>query len=224
DVIYTLAGPEIAVASTKAYITQLAAFYILTFAMAKALNKIDDQELAEIIQHFCCLPEKVEELLDNCVQDMQEIANDFKNWNDAFFVGRGMDYAVAMEGSLKLKEISYVHAEAYAAGELKHGTLALITKEVPVIALCTQRAVLEKTISNIKEIKARDAYTIGIAFEGDGLLDQVVDKVIYLPETIDLLAPILAVVPLQLLAYYAAIARECNVDQPRNLAKSVTVE
>lgn len=224
NVVYTWAGPEIAVASTKAYITQLLALYIITLALAKSLGKIDNRDLADVIEHLYRLPEKVQEILDEKNEDMKKIARYFEKWDDAFFVGRGMDYAVALEGSLKLKEISYIHAEAYAAGELKHGTLALIQKDVPVLALCTQKAVLEKTISNIKEINARDAHTIGIAFKGMAEVAKVVDEVLYIPETLDILAPILTVVPLQLLAYYAAVYRDCNVDQPRNLAKSVTVE
>ena len=224
NVVYTWAGPEIAVASTKAYITQLLAIYLVTLSFAKSLGKMDKDELSVIIEQLYRLPEKVQDILDQNTDAMKGIASYFKNWDDAFFVGRGMDYAVALEGSLKLKEISYIHAEAYAAGELKHGTLALIQQDVPVLALCTQRSVLEKTISNIKEIKARDAHIIGIAFTGMEAVAKVVDDILYIPETLDILAPVLTVVPLQLLAYYAAVYRDCNVDQPRNLAKSVTVE
>ena len=224
NVVYTWAGPEIAVASTKAYITQLLAIYLVTLALAKPLGKMDDNEMKDVIEHIYRLPEKVQEILDNNLDDMKKTAMYFKDWDDAFFIGRSIDYAVALEGSLKLKEISYIHAEAYAAGELKHGTLALIEEKIPVLALLTQRSVIEKTVSNIKEINARDAYTIAIAYQGMEEVKKVVDQVIYIPETLDILSPILSVVPLQLLAYYAAVYRGCNVDQPRNLAKSVTVE
>jgi len=223
-VIYNWAGPEIAVASTKAYSTQLVAIYLLTFHIAKLLGRLSSNELRPLLEELCHIPQKVQTILDNSEEDMKSIAASFKGWEDAFFIGRGLDYAVAMEGSLKLKEISYIHAEAYAAGELKHGTLALIVENVPVVALCTQRDLLEKTISNIKEIKARDAYIIGFTFEDIKEVAQVVDKTIYLPITPDLFAPVLSVVPLQLLSYYAANIRGCDVDQPRNLAKSVTVE
>ncbi|HHT64187.1 MAG: glutamine--fructose-6-phosphate transaminase (isomerizing) [Bacillota bacterium] len=224
DVVYTWAGPEIAVASTKAYITQLIGVYILTMYLAKSLDMIPKEDMENILRHLYRLPNQAQEILDNLSGQLNEIAEVFKKWEDAFFVGRGLDYAVALEGSLKLKEISYVHAEAYAAGELKHGTLALIVDNIPVIALSTQPDVFEKTLSNIREIKARGAYVIGVTFEGDTELKKSVDQVIYLPQTLPLLAPVLTVVPLQMLSYYASVHRGCDVDQPRNLAKSVTVE
>ena len=224
DVIYTWAGPEIAVASTKAYMTQLVAIYLLTVYLAQLSGKISKEQSGAYLQELVHLPQKIQLILDQCIPDIQELSTHIAAKKDVFFIGRGMDYAVALEGSLKLKEISYIRAEAYAAGELKHGTLALIEEDVPVIALCTQRAVLEKTVSNIKEVKARDAYIIGIGFAGGQDLSKVVDNAIYIPATDDFLSPILSVVPLQLLAYYTAVAKGCEVDQPRNLAKSVTVE
>lgn len=224
DVIYTWAGPEIAVASTKAYITQLIGIYMLTMYLGKSLEMIPKDEMANILHHLYRLPNQAQQILDNLGEQLKDMAEVFKKWEDSFFIGRGLDYAVALEGSLKLKEISYVHAEAYAAGELKHGTLALIVEDVPVLALCTQPDVFEKTVSNIKEIKARGAHVIGVAFEGNKELQKSVDQVIYLPETLPLLAPVLTVIPLQMLSYYASVHRGCDVDQPRNLAKSVTVE
>jgi len=224
DCIFTWAGPEIAVASTKAYITQLMAVYLLTLFLGKQLGRIPAAEMADILRHLYALPNQAQETLTSLNEQLNGMAHVFEQWEDAFFVGRGLDYAVAMEGALKLKEISYVHAEAYAAGELKHGTLALIVPGVPVLALGTQEDVFEKTVSNIKEIKAREAHVIGVAMAGNTELAKSVDEMIYLPQTLPLLAPILTVIPLQLLAYYAAIHRGSDVDQPRNLAKSVTVE
>ncbi|WP_148137847.1 glutamine--fructose-6-phosphate transaminase (isomerizing) [Candidatus Formimonas warabiya] len=224
DVVYTWAGPEIAVASTKAYITQLLGIYLLTLFLGKELGRIPAGEMTDILHHLYQLPKQAQDILDHLNEQLNKMAEIFNQWEDTFFVGRGLDYAVALEGSLKLKEISYVHAEAYAAGELKHGTLALIVKDVPVLALCTQPDVFEKTVSNIKEIKAREAHVIGVAFEGNKEIGKSVDEVIYIPETLPLLAPVLTVIPLQMLAYYASVHRGCDVDQPRNLAKSVTVE
>ncbi len=224
DVIYTWAGPEIAVASTKAYMTQLVAIYLLTVYLGQLLGKISPNQGAAWLKELSLLSQKIQQILDSAIPEIEELAQDIAGKRDVFFVGRGMDYAVALEGSLKLKEISYIRAEAYAAGELKHGTLALIEDGVPVVALCTQMDVYDKTVSNIKEIKARDAHLIGIGYAGISSLEKVVDHALYIPETDDFLSPILTVVPLQLLAYYTAVARGCDVDQPRNLAKSVTVE
>ena len=224
DVIYTWAGPEIAVASTKAYMTQLVAIYLLTIYLAQLLEKISVAEVKDLLTELVHLPEKIQQILEQSIPEIKSLARDIAKQKDVFFIGRGMDYAVSLEGSLKLKEISYIRAEAYAAGELKHGTLALIEEGIPVIALCTQQAVFDKTVSNIKEVKARDAHLIGIGFAGGQDLSKVVDEAIYIPDTDDFLAPILSVVPLQLLAYYTAVAKGCEVDQPRNLAKSVTVE
>ncbi|CAA7600353.1 glutamine-fructose-6-phosphate transaminase (isomerizing) [Acididesulfobacillus acetoxydans] len=223
DVIYTWAGPEIAVASTKAYTTQLLGMVLLGLYLAEAKGTMPAEKSQALIAAVRELPRQAQEVLDQ-QEVIKKLAQSFIAVEDTFFIGRGLDWAVAMEGALKLKEISYIHAEAYAAGELKHGTLALITEETPVIGLATQRGVYEKTISNIKEVKARDAKVIGLTFAGNKDMHKSVDQVVYLPETLDELAPILTVIPLQLLAYYVSVARGCDVDKPRNLAKSVTVE
>lgn len=222
-VFYTWAGPEIAVASTKAYLTQLLCLYMLTLYLAEEKELLSQEELGIFKMALFNIPAKVEQIL-NKKEEIQEMAAYISRWESAFYIGRNLDYAVAMEGALKLKEISYIHAEAYAAGELKHGPLALIVEGIPVIALATQKDILDKTLSNIKEVKARDGYVICFAPEGTAGLDNEVDRICYLPPTEDYLTPILTAVPLQLLAYYAAVARCCPVDKPRNLAKSVTVE
>lgn len=222
-VLYTWAGPEIAVASTKAYVTQLTALTLLALHLASLRGTLPEGESAEILRELALLPQRAQAVLCN-INAVEELAGRCAAAEDIFFIGRGLDYAVAMEGSLKLKEISYIHAEAHAAGELKHGTLALVTEGVPVIALATQPELMEKMISNIKEVKAREATTIGVVMEGNREIAKVVDHVLYIPATHPLLTPALAVIPLQLLAYYVAVARGCDVDKPRNLAKSVTVE
>ncbi|WP_303817399.1 glutamine--fructose-6-phosphate transaminase (isomerizing) [Selenomonas ruminantium] len=223
QVLYTWAGPEIAVASTKAYTTQIVLFFMLALYMAEIKKTVAPERVAELIAQLQKIPAQISETLSD-VEPLKTFAKRYGFNDDVFYIGRGLDYHVALEGSLKLKEISYIHAEAYAAGELKHGTLALIVEGVPVIALATQKSVYEKTLSNIKEVKARDAVVIGIATESDEELEKYVDHVMKVPETDELVIPILTVVPLQLLAYYAAITRGCDVDKPRNLAKSVTVE
>lgn len=223
QVVYTWAGPEIAVASTKAYTTQLITMFMLALYMAEIKETIEAAQTKELITALREVPAQVSRILED-VDPIKTFAQKYGFNEDVFFIGRSLDYAVALEGSLKLKEISYIHAEAYAAGELKHGTLALIVEGIPVIALATQRSVYEKTLSNIKEVKARDAVVIGIALEDDKQIEKYVDHIIKIPVTHELLAPLLAVIPLQLLAYYAAITRGCDVDKPRNLAKSVTVE
>ena len=223
QVIYTWAGPEIAVASTKAYTTQLLVMLMVSIYLAGLRESLPAERLNQIVAELKKLPQKADEFLANG-QAVKTFAELYGFNEDVFFIGRSLDYAVAMEGALKLKEISYSHAEAYAAGELKHGTLALIIEGVPVIALATQMDVYEKTLSNIKEVKARDAVVIGLAMEGDDQIKKYVDHTIFIPATEKYLAPILAVIPLQLLAYYAAVTRGCDVDKPRNLAKSVTVE
>ncbi|MDF2659932.1 MAG: glutamine--fructose-6-phosphate aminotransferase [Paenibacillus sp.] len=223
DVIVTWAGPEIAVASTKAYTSQLIAFYLLGLHLAQTLGTREAEYIAETLDALQKLPEQVESILSHA-EEIKQYAEQIAEHNDLFFIGRGLDYAVALEGSLKLKEISYIHSEAYAAGELKHGTLALIEEGIPVIALGTQEQLLEKTISNIKEVKARGAQVFGIAMEGNEELHKAVDLVFEIPRTVPLLTPALSVIPLQLLAYYASLARGNDVDKPRNLAKSVTVE
>ncbi len=223
QVVYTWAGPEIAVASTKAYTTQLVSMCMLAIYLAGLRGTITPDRIKVLIQGLRELPAQAHELLED-VEPIKTFAQQYGFNEDVFFIGRSLDYAVALEGALKLEEISYIHAEAYAAGELKHGTLALIIEGVPVIALATQKDVYEKTLSNIKEVKARDAVVIGLAFKGDEKIAKYVDHVISIPATDKYLAPILAVIPLQLLAYYAAITRGCDADKPRNLAKSVTVE
>lgn len=223
QVIYTWAGPEIAVASTKAYTTQLISVLMLALYIAGLRGTMPAERMKGFIQGIRQLPSQAHELLED-VEDIKTFAQKYGFNEDVFFIGRSLDYAVALEGALKLKEISYIHAEAYAAGELKHGTLALIIEGVPVIALATQGDVYEKTLSNIKEVKARDAVVIGLAMQGDEEIKKYVDHTIFIPATDKYLAPILAVIPLQLLAYYAAVTRGADVDKPRNLAKSVTVE
>lgn len=223
DVIYTWAGPEIAVASTKAYTTQIEGMVLLALYLTQAKGTMSPEWIREIITELRKIPDKADEVLKQAGR-IEEISRYFEGVDNTFFIGRGLDWAVAQEGSLKLKEISYIHAEAYAAGELKHGTLALITEETPVIALATQRDLYEKTLSNVIEVKARDAQVIGFTFEGNCDFDKSVDEVFYLPETVNELAPILTVIPLQLMAYYVSVARGNDVDKPRNLAKSVTVE
>ncbi|AEG58667.1 glutamine--fructose-6-phosphate transaminase (isomerizing) [Desulforamulus ruminis] len=223
DIIYTWAGPEISVASTKAYTTQLVALYLLALYLAQERNTLAAGNITEILNELKAIYTKAQEVLDN-EQPIKEFAEKYHQAEDTFFIGRGLDYAVALEGSLKLKEISYIHAEAYAAGELKHGTLALIVENIPVIALATQKSLFEKMVSNIKEVKARDASVIALAMEGHTEVEKVADQVIYIPKTHQVLAPILTVIPLQLLAYYMSVCRGCDVDKPRNLAKSVTVE
>lgn len=225
DVLYTWAGPEIAVASTKAYTTQLICMYLLGLYLAQVRRTLSEEEIATMITHLRQLPQQVQMIL-NREQQIKKLAETYtrSELENIFFIGRGLDYAVAMEGSLKLKEITYIHAEAYAAGELKHGTFALIEEGFPIIALGTQESLLEKTVNNVKELKARGATVIGLALEGDTQLQECVDEIIHLPRTHNDLTSILAVIPLQLLAYYAAVTRGTNVDQPRNLTKAVTVE
>lgn len=223
DVITTWAGPEIAVASTKAYTSQLIAIYLLGMYLAQLLEASVVSSISNLLEELQSLPEKTEEVLQQA-DKIAAFTKSIVHHEHLFFLGRGMDYAVALEGSLKLKEISYIHSEAYAAGELKHGTLALIEEGIPVISLATQHAVFEKMVSNIQEVKARGAHVLGLASAGDKELIKSVDEVMYIPAIDDLFAPVLAVVPLQLLAYYACVERGYDVDKPRNLAKSVTVE
>lgn len=223
DVIITWAGPEISVASTKAYSTQLIALYLFACYFAQQRETEGAKEVPAILQALKNLPGQAEKVLQTAPA-IEAFARAYAEKEDAFFIGRGLDYAVSLEGALKLKEISYIHAEAYAAGELKHGTLALIVEGVPVIALATQSHLYEKMISNIVEVKSRGAYVLALAWQGDTEIGKTVDQVITIPRTLPFLAPVLAVIPLQLLAYYASVARGNDVDKPRNLAKSVTVE
>ncbi|MBW6410457.1 glutamine--fructose-6-phosphate transaminase (isomerizing) [Clostridium weizhouense] len=222
-VLYTLAGPEISVASTKAYTTQIIGMYMMAMTFAKILGRLKSDRLEKLKEELLDLPEKVELVLEDR-DKIKAIAEKMYEEKDVFYLGRGLDYAVALEGSLKLKEISYIHAEAYAGGELKHGPIALIEDGTNVIALLTQEALKEKMVSNIVEIKARGAKVIGICYQGTKGLEEVLDEVIYIPRTMDMFAPVLSVAALQLLSYYVAKAKGCDIDKPRNLAKSVTVE
>lgn len=221
--IYTHAGPEIAVASTKAYMVQIAVMYLLAFELAMAHGTISEEECRHLVELLEQTPDAISQILDNKEQ-AQYIASSLITADSLLYIGRGLDYALSMEGSLKLKEISYIHSESYAAGELKHGTISLITKNMPVIAVATQRNLWEKTISNIKEVKARGAKVILIARESDTVEPGTIDLKFGLPDFDDLLMPMIAVVPLQLIAYYTAVLKGNDVDKPRNLAKSVTVE
>ena len=223
DVFYTLAGPEIAVASTKAYTTMLAAFYMIGVELAKLKKEISIEEYHEIVERLKKLPQKVEDTLkteEKCI----EIAEKIKNSKSAFYIGRGLDDSVGKEGALKLKEISYIYTESFAAGELKHGTIALIEENTPVIAVLTQDKLLEKTMSNIQEVKARGAYTIIITDKDSKDIENYADEIIVVPKVYDLFSSILAVIPAQFIAYHTSIKKGNDVDKPRNLAKSVTVE
>ena len=222
-VIYTWAGPEIAVASTKAYETMLIAFYILGIYFGELKGTISSNLAEALKEELLVLPEKVKAILDK-KDELQKYASRHYMAKDLFFLGRGLDYAVALEGSLKLKEISYIHSDAYAGGELKHGTIALVEEGTPIIALLTDEKLKDKMVSNIREVITRGAKVLAIAIEGDKEALEVCHEVIYIPRTHELLTPVLSVVPLQLIAYYVAKQKGCDVDKPRNLAKSVTVE
>ncbi len=223
-VLYTWAGPEIAVATTKAYSTQLALLTLFALKLAAVRGTLSEAECSRLAQCALTLPEKIEQVLEN-KNDLQYFAARFCNLRDIFFIGRGLDYAVAMEGSLKLKEVSYIRSEAYAAGELKHGTIALVQNDTLLIALATQEELIEKMISNIREVKARGGRVLTLAFARDAeKVRGVSDYLFLLPDMEELFAPSLSVIALQLLAYYISVERGCDVDKPRNLAKSVTVE
>ena len=223
DVIYTWAGPEIAVATTKAYSTQLAVMYLISIYMADKLGMVTSGEYARFINDIESLPEKVSQILKD-KQKIQYLASLFYNSKSIFFIGRNLDYAVSLEGSLKLKEISYIHSEAYAAGELKHGTISLIEDGTLVIALATGEELFDKTVSNVKEVKARGAVVMGVTTENQDDMDTVADHIIKIPCINETLLPSLTVIPLQLFGYYVASLKGCDIDKPRNLAKSVTVE
>lgn len=223
DVFYTWAGPEIAVASTKAYTTQIVALYMIALNFALEMEKISEAEYFDIIDKMKEIPSKVQEVLDN--RDyINVIADEIVGSEHAFFLGRGVDYALAMEGSLKLKEISYIHAEAFAAGELKHGTIALVEDGTPIISIATQQNLFEKMVSNMEEVRARGAYVVAISQKHNKEVEKVSNRVIYIPDSEDILSPIIAVIPMQLLALTVSSKRGLDVDKPRNLAKSVTVE
>lgn len=223
NVFYTLAGPEIAVATTKAYSTQLIVSYLLAVQFAMVRGEIDEEKYAALIAELMSLPDKMQKLLDD-KERIQWFASKFSNAKDIFFIGRGVDYAICLEGSLKLKEISYIHSEAYAAGELKHGTISLIEDGTLVVGVLTQNDLFEKTISNLVEVKSRGAYLMGLTTYGHYNVEDTVDFTVYSPQTDEHFTPSLAVIPLQLMAYYVSLAKGLDADKPRNLAKSVTVE
>ena len=226
DVLYTWAGPEIAVATTKAYSTQLAVLDMIGLAFGEALGTVKKEEYNEAVAELQKLPEKMEQFLasESC-EAIPKYASQYFNHNSVFFIGRNLDYALGLEGSLKLKEISYIHSEAYASGELKHGTISLIEDGTLVIALGTYAPLFDKAMSNVVEVKARGADVLALATESHrGEMAKTVENVITIPDTAQMLLPSLGVVPLQLLAYYIALQRGCDIDKPRNLAKSVTVE
>lgn len=221
-VLYTLAGPEIAVATTKAFSTQLIVSYLFAIELASAKRKINKSKYVELVKEIELLPNKVKSILDNQITNIQKISSELCGVDNAFYIGRGLDYAISLEGSLKLKEVSYIHSEAYAAGELKHGTISLIEDNTLVIGVVTQE-IYEKTISNLIEVKSRGGYILTVSPENIDV-SKVSNNEITIPETYDLFYPSISVIPLQLLGYYIAVSRGVDVDKPRNLAKSVTVE
>ena len=222
-ILYTYAGPEISVATTKAYSTQLIAMYLLAIQAAKVKDVISEERYAALIEELGTLPEKIQKTLDD-KERIQWFASKYANAKDVFFIGRGIDYAISMEGSLKMKEISYIHSEAYAAGELKHGTISLIEDGTLVIGVLTQPELYEKTVSNLVECKSRGAYLMAVTTYGNYNIEDTADFVIYIPKTDPHFTVSLAVIPLQLMGYYVSVAKGLDVDKPRNLAKSVTVE
>ncbi len=223
SVFYTMAGPEIAVATTKAYSAQLAAGYLLAVKFAKVRGTIDDEKYAGYIKEIDALPDKIAKALED-KERLQWFASKYANASDMFFIGRGIDYAISMEGSLKMKEISYIHSEAYAAGELKHGTISLIEKGTLVVGILTQPELFEKTVSNMVEVKARGAYLMGVTTYGNYNIEDTANFTVYIPKADEHFTTSIAIVPLQLFAYYVSVTRGLDVDKPRNLAKSVTVE
>jgi len=226
-VLYLQAGPEICVVATKTFVTSVTVLYLLGLYLAQQRGKLPPEEMRLILAALERIPEQVQQILDKAASPGDIIAPLAKRMSKAssmMFIGRGAGYPTALEGALKLKEISYIHAEGLPAGELKHGSIALLDPDTPLIAIATASHVYEKVVSNIQEVRARDARVIAVATEGDEGIRQHADDVLYVPATIEMLSPLLAIIPLQLFAYHAAVARGCNVDQPRNLAKSVTVE
>jgi glucosamine--fructose-6-phosphate aminotransferase (isomerizing) len=229
--IYTHAGPEIGVASTKAFTAQLTALFLLAMKLGQLRGKLDTAQSVRLIEELGRIPAKIEEVLRTTSTQCETLAKDFSTARDFLYLGRGIHFPIALEGALKLKEISYIHAEGYPAGEMKHGPNALIDETLPVVVLATRdeadpasKLRYEKTLSNIQEVTARSGRVIAIATEGDRTIGELVEKVISIPPAPELLSPLIEIVPLQLLAYYIAVRRGCDVDQPRNLAKSVTVE
>ena len=223
NVFYTLAGPEIAVATTKAYSTQLIAMYLLAIQSAFVQGKLEEGKVTRLLAEMETLPDKISRVLDD-KERIQWFASKYANAHDIFFIGRGIDYAISMEGSLKMKEISYIHSEAYAAGELKHGTISLVEDGTLVIGVMTQKDLFEKTLSNMVEVKSRGAYLMGLTSYGNYSIEDTADFSVYVPKTEKYFTTSLAIVPLQLMGYYVSVAKGLDVDKPRNLAKSVTVE
>ena len=221
--LYTYAGPEISVATTKAYSTQLIAMYLLAIQAAKEKEMIDDDRYAELLAEMETLPSKIQKTLDD-KERIQWFASKYANARDIFFIGRGLDYAISLEGSLKMKEISYIHSEAYAAGELKHGPISLVENGILVVGVLTQSDLFEKTLSNMVEVKSRGAYLMGLTTYGNYNIEDTADFSVYVPKTEEYFTTSLAIVPLQLMGYYVSVAKGLDVDKPRNLAKSVTVE
>ena len=224
NVFYTLAGPEISVATTKAYSTQLIASYALAVQFGKVREQITEEKYQELIAELKTLPDKIAKIIEDDKERIQWFAAKQANARDAFFIGRGIDYAISMEGSLKMKEVSYVHTEAYAAGELKHGTISLIEEGTLVAAVLTQEDLYKKMISNMVEVRTRGAFVLAVTNEGNREVERAADYVIYIPQTNRYFTNSLAIIPLQLFGYYVAVGKGCDVDKPRNLAKSVTVE
>jgi glucosamine--fructose-6-phosphate aminotransferase (isomerizing) len=222
-VVYLHAGPEICVASTKAFTSMLAAIYMVAVQLGQARGRLDAAKRAEVLQALVEIPGKVTDMLERNVPYVA-LAETFHKKSDFLFLGRGVQFPIALEGALKLKELSYIHAEGYPAGEMKHGPIALIDDDMPVVAIAVRDHVYEKVVSNIEQVKARGGRVIAIASDGDESISAKADHVIHVPITIPHLLPILTTIPMQLLAYHIAVRRGCDVDQPRNLAKSVTVE
>ncbi|MBD8991306.1 MAG: isomerizing glutamine--fructose-6-phosphate transaminase, partial [Blautia sp.] len=221
--LYTYAGPEISVATTKAYSTQLIAMYLLAIQSAFVQGKLEEGNVTRLLAEMETLPDKISRVLDD-KERIQWFASKYANAHDIFFIGRGIDYAISMEGSLKMKEISYIHSEAYAAGELKHGTISLVEDGTLVIGVMTQKDLFEKTLSNMVEVKSRGAYLMGLTSYGNYSIEDTADFSVYVPKTEKYFTTSLAIVPLQLMGYYVSVAKGLDVDKPRNLAKSVTVE
>ncbi len=226
-VLYLQAGPEICVVATKTFVTSVAVLYLLGLYLARQRGRIGAEELAETLSALERIPDQVQQILDAASRpddSIKPLAQQMARCSSMMFIGRGVGYPTALEGALKLKEISYIHAEGFPAGELKHGSIALLDPDTPLIAIATASHVYEKVVNNMQEVRARDARVIAIATQGDETIRQHADDILYVPPTLETLSPLLAIIPLQLFAYHAAVARGCNVDQPRNLAKSVTVE
>lgn len=221
--MYTHAGPEIGVASTKTFTAQLTALYLLALRLAQSRGTLPESEIVRHVRQLRALPDQITKILDQD-QLIARLAERFATYHNFLYLGRGVNYPIAMEGALKLKEVSYIHAEGFTAGEMKHGPIALIDSEMPIVVLAPQDIVYRKTMGNIEEVKVRDGIVIAIATEGDREIEEKADHTIFIPEADTLLNPILATIPLQLFAYHAALLRGCDVDKPRNLAKSVTVE